>query len=183
METDSPITEISQAIGYNSPVYFSVAFKKYTDMKINIEVFRDKVHACWIGKNIGGTMGGGPYEGSRQMLDIAGFSTPENTVLPNDDLDLQLVWLEAVKRVGVKNINAAVLGEFWLSYIGPYWNEYGRCKTNMKMGIVPPLSGDAFNDWKKHIGDDIATVAISTGVLYGYPTTCTELTETIMRIQ
>ena len=102
METDSPITEISQAIGYNSPVYFSVAFKKYTDMKINIEVFRDKVHACWIGKNIGGTMGGGSYEGSRQMLDIAGFSTPENTVLPNDDLDLQLVWLEAVKRVGVK---------------------------------------------------------------------------------
>ena len=112
-------------------------------MKLNINEFRDKVHACWIGKNIGGTMGG-PYEGKREILDIKGFSTPENVVLPNDDLDLQLVWLEAVKRMGSKNVNAAVLGEFWLSYVSPYWNEYGRCKTNMRIGLVPPLSGDAF---------------------------------------
>lgn len=125
-------------------------------MKINIDEFRDKVHACWIGKNIGGTMGG-PFEGHKEMLDITGFSTPENTVLPNDDLDLQLVWLEAVKRVGAKNVNAAVLGEFWLSYVGPYWNEYGRGKNNMKMGIVPPLSGDAFNDWKNSNGAWIRT--------------------------
>lgn len=120
-------------------------------MKININEFRDKVHACWIGKNIGGTMGG-PYEGKREILDIKGFSTPENVALPNDDLDLQLVWLEAVKRVGPKNINAAVLGEFWLSYISPYWNEYGRCKTNMRIGLAAPLSGDAFNDWKHSNG-------------------------------
>lgn len=32
LETDSPITEISQAVGYNSPAYFSIAFKKYTDI-------------------------------------------------------------------------------------------------------------------------------------------------------
>lgn len=125
-------------------------------MKLNINEFRDKVHACWIGKNIGGTMGG-PYEGSKKMLDIKGFSTPANVVLPNDDLDLQLVWLEAVKRVGPKNVNANVLGEFWLSFITPYWNEYGRCKNNMIMGLMPPLSGDAFNDWKNSNGAWIRT--------------------------
>ena len=125
-------------------------------MKINIGEFKDKVHACWIGKNIGGTIGG-PYEGAKQMLDVKGFSTPANVVLPNDDLDLQLIWMEAVKRVGPKNINATVLGEFWISYVTPYWNEYGRCKNNMIMGLVPPLSGDAFNEWKHSNGAWIRT--------------------------
>lgn len=100
---------------------------------------------------------GGPFEGAKKMLDVKGFSTPENVVLPNDDLDLQLVWLEAVKRLGVKNVNARTLGEFWLSFIGPYWNEYGRGKLNMKMGIMPPLSGDAFNNWKHSNGGWIRT--------------------------
>ena len=27
-------------------------------MKINIDKYKDSVKACWIGKNIGGTMGG-----------------------------------------------------------------------------------------------------------------------------
>lgn len=125
-------------------------------IKLNKKELEDKIHACWIGKNIGGTMGG-PFEGRKEILDIKGFTTPENVVLANDDLDLQLVWLEAVKRVGVRNINSLVLGEFWLSYIVPYWNEYGRCKTNMKAGILPPLAGDAYNTWKHSNGGWIRT--------------------------
>ena len=120
-------------------------------MKLNFEKYKDSVRACWIGKNIGGTMGG-PYEGHKEMLDIKGYSTPENVVLPNDDLDLQLVWLIAVENIGAKNIKASTLGEHWLSFISPYWNEYGRGKNNMKMGIPPSLSGDAFNDWKNSNG-------------------------------
>ncbi|MCQ2414263.1 MAG: hypothetical protein MJ082_05680 [Clostridia bacterium] len=59
-------------------------------MKLNAQKFRDQLYACWIGKNIGGTMGT-PYEGGREALDIQGFVTKPNEVLPNDDLDLQLV--------------------------------------------------------------------------------------------
>ena len=59
-------------------------------MKLNYESYRDKVYACWIGKNIGGTMGT-PYEGRRELLDIQGFATKPKEVLPNDDLDLQLI--------------------------------------------------------------------------------------------
>ena len=43
-------------------------------IKINKAVLRDKIYACWIGKNIGGTMGT-PYEGKREYLDIKGFVT------------------------------------------------------------------------------------------------------------
>ena len=125
-------------------------------MKLNFSTYRDKVYACWIGKNIGGTMGT-PYEGSREMNDIKGFVTKKNEILPNDDLDLQLVWLVATERLGLNRIDSKILGEFWTSYIGPHWNEYGISKVNMAAGILPPLSGDAYNDWNNSNGAWIRT--------------------------
>ncbi len=109
-------------------------------MKLNYEEYKDKVYACWLGKNIGGTMGT-PFEGIRSTQDIKGFTTEEGVVLPNDDLDLQLVWLSAIENFGINVIDSKKLGEFWLSYIGPHWNEYGLGKANMKIGLVPPISG------------------------------------------
>lgn len=125
-------------------------------MKINFNEYRDKVYACWIGKNIGGTMGT-PYEGSRQFNDIKGFVTEEGVILPNDDLDLQLVWLLAVERLGIRSVDSKVLGEFWNSYVSPFWNEYGIGKNNMETGLMPPLSGDAYNDWNNSNGAWIRT--------------------------
>lgn len=43
-------------------------------MKLNYQSYKDKVYACWVGKNIGGTMGT-PYEGRRELLDVKGFAT------------------------------------------------------------------------------------------------------------
>ncbi len=125
-------------------------------IKLNAEQYRDKVYACWLGKNIGGTMGG-PYEKTREILDIKGFSTAPGVPLPNDDLDLQLVWLHAVEQIGPLAINAMTLGEFWLSFIPPHWNEYGIGKANMKRGLLPPLSGDYVNDWQHSNGAWIRT--------------------------
>lgn len=125
-------------------------------MMLSYEKYLDKVKACFIGKNIGGTIGG-PYEGRREMLDVTGFSTPPGKPLPNDDLDLQLVWLLALEQVGPYAIDASLLGEFWLNYIHPYWNEYGIGKANMQRGITPPLSGDLDNDWKHSNGAWIRT--------------------------
>ena len=115
-------------------------------IKLNKETYRDKVYACWIGKNIGGTMGT-PFEGLRQINDIKGFTTAPNVVLPNDDLDLQLVWLYALEQNGPHAINANMLGEHWISYITPHWNEYGIGKSNLKRGVPAPMSGDYDNDW------------------------------------
>ena len=125
-------------------------------MNLNFDTYRDKVYACWLGKNIGGTMGT-PYEGKREILDIKGFATEANVVLPNDDLDLQLVWLYAVERCGPHAINSNLLGEYWISFIGPHWSEYGLAKANMKRGIMPPLSGDYDNEWKHSNGAWIRT--------------------------
>ena len=125
-------------------------------MILNYEEFKDKVNACWIGKNIGGTMGT-PYEGRREMQDISGFVTKPGEVLPNDDLDLQLVWLLAMEQIGPKAISAATLGEYWVSFITPHWNEYGIGKCNLKRGLQAPLAGDYLNHWKNSNGAWIRT--------------------------
>ena len=120
-------------------------------IKLDKKKYADKVQACWIGKNIGGTMGT-PFEGLRQINDIQGFTTAPGVVLPNDDLDLQLVWLYALEQCGPAAINANLLGEHWISYITPHWNEYGLGKCNLKRGIPAPMSGDYDNDWRNSNG-------------------------------
>ncbi len=125
-------------------------------MKLNFDKYKDKVYACWIGKNIGGTMGT-PYEGKREMQDIKGFATEPGKPLPNDDLDLQLVWLRAMERVGPQGVNAAVLSDYWQQCIVPHWNEYGLGKANARRGLLPPMSGDYNNSWRHSNGAWIRT--------------------------
>ncbi len=123
---------------------------------INKDVYRDKVYACWLGKNIGGTMGA-PYECRSQLLNIEGFASESGVPLPNDDLDLQLVWLKALMNVGPEKLNAQVLGEYWIDYISPNYNEYGIGKSNMRLGLVPAVSGAYNNPWKDSNGAWIRT--------------------------
>ncbi|MBQ0101533.1 MAG: ADP-ribosylglycohydrolase family protein, partial [Firmicutes bacterium] len=125
-------------------------------MKLNYNEYKDKVYACWVGKNIGGTMGT-PYEGQRSFQNISGFVTKPNEVLPNDDLDLQLVWLHAVEQIGPYGLDCKKLGEFWLNFVTPYWNEYGIGKNNMRRGLYAPLSGDFRNSWRDSNGAWIRT--------------------------
>ncbi|MBE6702404.1 MAG: ADP-ribosylglycohydrolase family protein [Ruminococcaceae bacterium] len=125
-------------------------------MKLNFDTYKDKVYACWIGKNVGGTMGT-PYEGKREVLDVKGFATAPGEPLPNDDLDLQLVWLHAMENEGPYALDCKKLGEYWLTLVSPFWNEYGIGKTNMRHGLLPPLSGDYENTWKHSNGAWIRT--------------------------
>ena len=125
-------------------------------MNLTHEQYYDRVYAAWIGKNIGGTLGG-PYEGKREYLNVEGFTSEPGIPLPNDDLDLQLVWLHAVERLGPGGITAATLGEMWMSFIPAHWNEYGNCKTNMIAGIPAPIAGDYKNSWKHSNGAWIRT--------------------------
>ncbi len=120
-----------------------------SNQNINAAEYRDRVLGCWTGKNIGGTLGN-PFEGQRTVNDAVFYSQELNgQPLPNDDLDLQLIWLIAAEEYGLYRLNERILGEFWLTYITGHWNEYGVCKSNMLCGLPPPLSGSCNNDrWK-----------------------------------
>lgn len=122
------------------------------NISVNRKDYLDKVYACWIGKNIGGTMGT-PFEGKPELQDIKGFTSPKGDPLPNDDLDLQLIWLLALQEVGPKAINANILSWYWCRYIPAIWNEYGVGQNNAAIGITPPMSGELFNEgWKTSNG-------------------------------
>lgn len=109
-------------------------------MSLNFETYKDKVRACWLGKNIGGTLGA-PLECVRGVYDLDFYIHDLSLgVLPNDDLDLQLIWLNATESYG-KALTADILAEYWLTYIVADWSEYGAAKNNLKFGIQPPMSG------------------------------------------
>ena len=109
-------------------------------MQLKYNEFKNKLLGCWMGKNIGGTLGA-PFEGKRGLLDVNFYTQDiDGKPLPNDDLDLQLVWLNAVEQHG-RALNASILSEYWIHHITPNWSEYGAAKANLRMGLVPPLSG------------------------------------------
>lgn len=113
-------------------------------MRLSLAQYRDKVAGCWLGKCIGGTLGA-PFEGKRGVFDVTFYAQDlSRGPVPNDDQDLQLVWLNAAERYG-RQLNAAILAEYWLSFVVPNWSEYGAGKNNLRMGLVPPFSGEVEN--------------------------------------
>lgn len=120
-------------------------------MNLNSLEFRDKVLACWLGKNIGGTLGA-PFEWHRQINHVDFYTQDlEGEPAPNDDLDVQLLWLIALEERGIE-LDAHTLAEYWTTYLTPHWAEYGTAKINMRSGLLPPLSGTMFNDYKDSCG-------------------------------
>lgn len=119
---------------------------------LNEAEFRDRVYACWLGKNIGGTLGM-PFEGKRETNNVTFYTNIKNgEPAANDDLDLQMLWLKAMQDHDGQ-VDARILGEYWLKHVPVDWNEYGVAKKNMKRGILPPLSGEFDNaKWKPSNG-------------------------------
>lgn len=74
-------------------------------------MLKDKIYGCFMGKNIGGTIGT-PFEDQTGPLDVKGFNSEPGEPLPNDDLDLQLIWICAVEQTGAKCLTAEILSEY-----------------------------------------------------------------------
>lgn len=118
-----------------------------TELDLAGPVFRDKLRGCWVGKNAGGTLGT-PIEeawGREEPFDVWWYPELREGGLPNDDLEMQLVWLTALEQVG-PGLTARDLARYWLDHIGYNWDEYGLSKTNLRLGLQPPVSG-AYNNW------------------------------------
>lgn len=121
------------------------------ELLLNESDYRDRLLGCWLGKNIGGTLGA-PFEWKRQINSVT-FYTQElgGQPLPNDDLDIQLLWLVALEEKG-PDLDAHRLAEYWMLYVTPHWSEYGTAKANMRAGLPPPLCGSFNNDFKHSCG-------------------------------
>ena len=119
-------------------------------LKIGRDLYWDKVYGCWLGKNAGGTLGG-PLEdlyGREEMFDVWWYPKLVEGGIPNDDLEIQLVWLQALRDRGI-HLTARDLAEYWLDCILYNPDEYGIHKTNLRKGLQPPVSG-WYNNWFKN---------------------------------
>ncbi len=120
-------------------------------MILNRKEYLNKVLGCWMGKNIGGTLGA-PMEWRRQVNDVSFYAQDlGGEPLPNDDLDIQLLWLVAMEHHGIE-LTSGTLADHWCMDVTPHWAEYGNAKANMRRGLVPPLSGMVSNDFKDSCG-------------------------------
>jgi len=123
-------------------------------IRIGRKEYRDKVLACWLGKNIGGTLGM-PWEGRRHTHAFSFYEPVPTTPLPNDDLDLQLVWLKMMEDTGV-DPSVRIFADYWSRYAERYpWNEYGFFMRNFERGLRPPVAGCFENYFIDEMGSPI----------------------------
>lgn len=110
---------------------------------ITYESYYDKVYGGWYGKCLGGAAGA-PVEGYKQFIEVDDFTSIFRPDWPNDDLDLQLLWLETLELKG-HTITSRDLADAWVAKCWYPFFEYGYFLKNYKRGIQPPLSG-VFNN-------------------------------------
>jgi ADP-ribosylglycohydrolase len=106
---------------------------------LNYNDYRARIYAGWMGKSIGGTIGARMENHKTRMTLTRDALWPE-TIMPNDDMDIQIVWLEAMQERGIW-IESDDLAEFWQDRCWYNFCEYGVFLHNFQRGIHPPLSG------------------------------------------
>ncbi|MFA9478103.1 ADP-ribosylglycohydrolase family protein [Phycisphaerales bacterium AB-hyl4] len=116
---------------------------------------RRRMMGCWLGKAVGGTLGM-PYEGVRNTLNLTYYDPMPEEMLPNDDLDAQVVYAFLLDKMEQPRVDRHVLTEAW-RHIGMSPDEYGICKRNMKLGLVPPATGSYDNPFARGMGAAIRT--------------------------
>lgn len=109
------------------------------------EKYLDKVYGCFIGKAISGNIGA-PHEGVKMPLELEFRNDMINCSLPNDDLDLQVLWLDVVEQKG-ENFTSYDLLDRFVNYCSYSPGEYAIMRKNYNRGIFPPYSGKFCNDY------------------------------------
>lgn len=120
-------------------------------MRIPYNRYLDQVLGGWIGKSIGGTVGA-RFEGYKGWIEIEPNDMFPKQVPPNDDLDLQILWLKVLEEKGLA-LTSDDLAQAWLEGCWYPFNEYGIFRRNWRLGIHPPMSGRFTNQfWETGMG-------------------------------
>jgi ADP-ribosylglycohydrolase len=112
---------------------------------MQIKNYREKVMGCWLGKAVGGTLGM-PFEGMDGPFDFNFYHPVPTGMVPNDDLDLQVVWACLLDQQETPQVSRKLFSKAWKNNINFPWDEYGACIRNLREGIEPPFSG-SYDNW------------------------------------
>ncbi len=120
-------------------------------MRLPYERYLDQILGGWIGKSIGGAIGA-RFEGQKGWIEISPQEMFPPQIPPNDDLDLQVLWLKVLEEKGAA-LTSDDLAEAWLEGCWYPFNEYGIFRRNWRLGIHPPASGRFANQfWETGMG-------------------------------
>jgi len=113
--------------------------------------YLNRILGGWIGKSIGGAVGA-RFEGYKGWIEISPREMFPATIPPNDDLDLQVLWLHVLEEKGAA-LTSDDLAQAWIEQCWYPFNEYGTFRRNWRLGIHPPDSGRYDNAfWETGMG-------------------------------
>lgn len=112
---------------------------------LDYNTYLDKVWGCFLGKTVSGTLGA-PYEGVKMPMELSFSPDMIDSTLPNDDLDLQILWLDVVERLGA-GFTSRDLQKRFCEYCDYSPGEYAVMRKNYAKRIYPPYSGSFCNDF------------------------------------
>lgn len=119
----------------------------------SVTKLQSRLYGCWLGKSIGGTLGL-PAEGKTERLNFSFYDPIPTSAPPNDDLELQLVWLDLVEKGGAR-LTQDDFAQAWLRSIQYMWDEYGRCRWNLRRGVPVKSVGTFENPFHAGMGAPI----------------------------
>ena len=84
------------------------------------------------------------------------FYDPVPTIAPpNDDLELQLVWLHLLETLNDGTLTQQHFADAWLNHLHYMWDEYGRCRWNLRRGVPVAAVGTFENHFVSGMGSPI----------------------------
>lgn len=113
-----------------------------------------RIFGCWLGKSIGGTLGL-PAEGRMDRLNFSFYNPVPTIAPPNDDLELQLVWLHLVETLKDGTLTQQHFADAWINHLHYMWDEYGRCRWNLRRGVPVAAVGTFENHFVSGMGSPI----------------------------
>ena len=118
-------------------------------MKIGMDEYKDKVYGAWVGKSAGGIIGA-KQENNKSLMNYTFDNVFPDRVPPNDDFDLQILYLNEVLLKKGFNFTANDLADAFCKHNKCWANEYRIAIKNIDCGIYPPTSGEFCNDFFKN---------------------------------
>ena len=89
-----------------------------------------------------------------ERLHLTFYDPVPTSAPPNDDLELQLVWLDLVEKGG-STLTQANFGKAWQDHLHYMWDEYGRARWNLRRGVPVESVGTFENHFHAGMGSPI----------------------------
>lgn len=118
-------------------------------LELKYKDYMNKVHGGWIGKCIGGAIGA-MQENNKSLMEYSIENVFPEAIPPNDDLDLQILWLQEILEKKGSIFTSDDIAEVFAKYNLEIVNEYAVAIKNIELGIMPPMSGLFNNTYFKN---------------------------------